>query len=54
MSLGPPVKNTTLNLMSPMRLLAQSSTLDEMACSQRAALERWGPLVKRIGFTADS
>ena len=35
-------------------LLAQSSTPDEMACSQRAALERWGPLVKRIGFTADS
>ena len=35
-------------------LLAQGSTADEMARSQRAELERWAPLVKRIGFTADS
>ncbi len=34
--------------------LAQGSTADEMARSQRAEFERWGPLVKRIGFTADS
>jgi hypothetical protein len=25
-----------------------------MARSQRAEFERWGPLVKRVGFTADS
>jgi tripartite-type tricarboxylate transporter receptor subunit TctC len=35
-------------------LIAQGSTIDEMARSQRAELERWGPLVKRIGFTAES
>ncbi len=35
-------------------LLAQGSTPDEMARSQRAEFERWGPLVKRIGFTAES
>jgi tripartite-type tricarboxylate transporter receptor subunit TctC len=35
-------------------LLAQGSTADEMAKSQRAEFERWGPLVKRIGFTAES
>ena len=35
-------------------LLAQGSTIDEMARSQRAEFERWGPLVKRIGFTAES
>ncbi len=35
-------------------LLAQGSSADEMARSQRAEFERWGPLVKRIGFTADS
>ncbi|MFN7725431.1 MAG: Bug family tripartite tricarboxylate transporter substrate binding protein [Rubrivivax sp.] len=35
-------------------LLARGSTPDEMARSQRAEFERWGPLVKRIGFTADS
>ncbi len=35
-------------------LVARGSTIDEMARSQRAELERWGPLVKKIGFTADS
>ena len=35
-------------------LLAQASTPDEMARSQRAEFERWGPLVKRVGFTAES
>jgi tripartite-type tricarboxylate transporter receptor subunit TctC len=35
-------------------LLAQGSTAEEMARSQRAESERWAPLVKRIGFTADS
>ena len=35
-------------------LPAQGSTPDEMARSQAAELARWAPLVKRIGFTADS
>lgn len=35
-------------------LLAQGSTPDEMAKSQAAEFARWAPLVKRIGFTADS
>ncbi len=35
-------------------LLAQGSTQDEMLKSQRAEFERWGPLVKRVGFTAES
>jgi tripartite-type tricarboxylate transporter receptor subunit TctC len=35
-------------------LLAQGSTPDEMAKSQAAELARWAPLVKKIGFTADS
>jgi tripartite-type tricarboxylate transporter receptor subunit TctC len=35
-------------------LLAQGSTAEEMARSQRAEFDRWGPLVKRIGFTAES
>jgi tripartite-type tricarboxylate transporter receptor subunit TctC len=35
-------------------LLAQGSTSEEMARSQRAEFERWGPLVKKVGFTADS
>jgi tripartite-type tricarboxylate transporter receptor subunit TctC len=35
-------------------LLAQGSTATDLARSQRAEFQRWGPLVRRIGFTADS
>lgn len=35
-------------------LIAQGSTAEEMARSQRTEFERWGPLIKRIGFTAES
>lgn len=35
-------------------LIAQGSTAEEMARSQHTEYERWGPRVKRIGFTADS
>ena len=35
-------------------LIAQGSTPEEQARSQKAESDRWGPLVKRIGFTAES
>jgi tripartite-type tricarboxylate transporter receptor subunit TctC len=35
-------------------LIPMGMTQDEMLKSQRAEFERWGPLVKKIGFTADS
>ncbi len=35
-------------------LVAMGSTPEEQMRSQRAEFERWGPLVKRIGFTAES
>ena len=35
-------------------LIATSSTPEEMARSQQAEFERWGALVKQIGFTGDS
>lgn len=35
-------------------LLPLAMTSDEMLRSQRAEFERWGPLVKQIGFTAES
>jgi tripartite-type tricarboxylate transporter receptor subunit TctC len=35
-------------------LIPAGSTIDEMARSQRAENERWGPLVKRIGFNPES
>ncbi len=35
-------------------LVAQGSSAEEMARSQKAEFERWGPLVKQTGFTGDS
>ena len=35
-------------------LQARGSTPQAMAQSQKAEYERWAPLVKRVGFTADS
>jgi tripartite-type tricarboxylate transporter receptor subunit TctC len=35
-------------------LIAHGSTPEEMARSQEAELRRWGPLVKQVGFTAES
>ena len=35
-------------------LVARGSTPQEMAADQRAEFERWGPLVRQIGFTAES
>ena len=35
-------------------LIATSSTPEEMARSQQAEYDRWGPLVKQIGFSGDS
>ena len=35
-------------------LIARGSTPEAQAASQQAESERWGPLVKRIGFTAES
>ncbi|MDI3382666.1 tripartite tricarboxylate transporter substrate-binding protein [Xenophilus aerolatus] len=35
-------------------LVAHGSTTQEMAADQKAEYDRWGPLVKQIGFTAES
>lgn len=35
-------------------LIAQGSTVEELARSQKEQFDRWGPLVKRVGFTAES
>ena len=35
-------------------LIARGSTIEEMAASQKSEFDRWGPLVKKIGFTAES
>lgn len=35
-------------------LIAQGSTAEELGRSQKEQFDRWGPLVKRVGFTAES
>ena len=35
-------------------LVANGTTAQDMAADQKAEYERWGPLVKQIGFTSES
>jgi tripartite-type tricarboxylate transporter receptor subunit TctC len=44
----------TVEGLATMGLEAASSTPEELAALQRADTERWGPIVKTIGFTAES
>ena len=43
-----------IDSLATLGLVASPSSPAEMAESQRAQTERWGPLVKKIGFTAES
>jgi tripartite-type tricarboxylate transporter receptor subunit TctC len=40
--------------LAVMGLEATSSTADQLAARLRESYDRWGPIVKKIGFTADS
>jgi len=45
---------SVIDSLAVVGLIAQGSTIEEMVRSQNAEFERWGPLVKKIGFTAES
>lgn len=45
---------SVISSLAMMGLVATPSSPEEMAASQRAEAERWGPLIKKIGFTAES
>jgi tripartite-type tricarboxylate transporter receptor subunit TctC len=45
---------SVIDSLAVVGLIAQGSIVEEMARSQSAELERWGPLVKKVGFTAES
>ncbi|MBK0393989.1 Bug family tripartite tricarboxylate transporter substrate binding protein [Ramlibacter algicola] len=47
-------EKSVVDSLALMGLVAQGSTPQEMAKSQHDEMTRWGPLVKKIGFTADS
>ncbi len=44
----------TVEGLATMGLEAASSTPEELAALQKSDLDRWGPIVKTIGFTAES
>jgi tripartite-type tricarboxylate transporter receptor subunit TctC len=45
---------TVIDALAIVGLVAHGSTPQEMAADQKAEFERWGPLVKQIGFTSES
>ena len=45
---------SVIDSLAVVGLIAQGSTAEDMAKSQKAEFDRWGPLVKKIGFTAES
>ena len=45
---------SVIDSLAVVGLVARGSTPEELAQSLREQYDRWGPLVKRIGFTADS
>ncbi len=47
-------EKTVIDSLAVMGLIAQGSTGAEMDKSQKDEFTRWGPLVKKIGFTAES
>jgi tripartite-type tricarboxylate transporter receptor subunit TctC len=47
-------EKSVIDSLAVVGLVARGSTTEELAQSLREQYDRWGPLVKRIGFTADS
>lgn len=45
---------SVVDALAVVGLVAHGSTPQEMAADQQAEYQRWGPLVKQIGFTAES
>jgi len=47
-------ERSVIDSLALMGLVAQGSSAAEMDASQKAEHTRWGPLVKKVGFTAES
>jgi tripartite-type tricarboxylate transporter receptor subunit TctC len=47
-------EKSVVDSLALMGLVAQGSTPAEMDKSQKEENVRWGPLVKKVGFTAES
>ncbi|MBL8305686.1 MAG: twin-arginine translocation pathway signal protein [Rubrivivax sp.] len=47
-------EKAVIDTLATVSLIARGSTAEELGRSQRAEFERWGPVIRRIGFTAES
>lgn len=47
-------EKSVIDSLAATGLIARGSTSDEMAASQKLESDRWGPLVKKVGFSAES
>jgi tripartite-type tricarboxylate transporter receptor subunit TctC len=47
-------EKSVIDSLAVVGLIAQGSTPEAMARSQKTEYDRWGPLVKRVGFSSDS
>jgi tripartite-type tricarboxylate transporter receptor subunit TctC len=45
---------SVIDSLTVVGLIPYGGTADDMARSQKAEFDRWGPLIKKIGFTAES
>jgi len=47
-------EKSVIDSLAIVGLIPRGSTMEEMAASQAAEAKHWGPLIKKIGFTAES
>jgi tripartite-type tricarboxylate transporter receptor subunit TctC len=45
---------SVIDSLAGVGLLPYGGSIDDMVKSQQLEFNRWGPLVKRVGFTAES
>jgi tripartite-type tricarboxylate transporter receptor subunit TctC len=45
---------SVIDSLTVVGLIPYGGTADDMAFSQKREFDRWGPLIKKVGFTAES
>lgn len=43
-----------IDALANVGLIARGSTAEELGRSQKEQYDKWGPLIKKVGFTAES
>jgi tripartite-type tricarboxylate transporter receptor subunit TctC len=47
-------EKSVIDALANVGLIARGSTAEELGRSQKEQYDKWGPLIKRVGFTAES